>query len=213
MSSGAQAVTEGPSVSTGNSHGSISRDGRCVAFDSLATNLDPSDTLAFNVEDVFLLDRLTGVTTLESASSGGAPGNSAGENPAISADGRSIGIASFAANLVGSDTNFAPDIFVRRRATSTTQSHCTAGTTSDGCAATIRSMVVASATANSGLTLTLGGIDGQRAGLVFYGLSGVRASPWGTDSSWLCVRAPTQRMTTYDSGGTRGACDGSIVED
>jgi Tol biopolymer transport system component len=213
-STGAQAITLGPSVSTGSSHGSLSRDGRYVAFDSYATNLDPSDGLPFNFEDIFVHDRQTGVTALESRSGGGQPGGSSSENPSISADGRSIAFASFATDLVTPDTNFAPDVFVRTRADSISQPYCTAGTSTNGCVPSIAGIGSASATAGTGFTLSVIGVDGQRAGLLFYGVGGPLASPWGAGgSSWLCVKAPTQRMLTHNSGGTAGACDGALSED
>src|SRR6185503_1803819 len=82
-----------------NFHPSISADGRFVAFESYATNLVAND---FNgsVADVFLHDRLTGVTTLRSVSSTGAPGNSGSYSPIISADGRWLAFKSYATNLV-----------------------------------------------------------------------------------------------------------------
>lgn len=209
-SSGAQAVTVGPSVSVGtSSHGSISRDGRYVAFDSCATNLDPADALPFNFQDVFVRDRLNGTTTLASVSNAGAPGSSSSENPAISADGQSIAFASFATNFMPSDTNFAPDIFVRSYAA---QCYCTAGTSTNGCVPAISATGHASASVSTGFTLSLANLEGQKSGLFFYGLSGPIASPWGS-SSVLCVKAPTQRMLTHNSGGTAGACDGTLSED
>ena len=211
-STGAQAVTVGPSVSVGtSSHGSISRDGRYVAFDSCATNLDPADALPFNFQDVFVRDRLTGTTTLASANGAGAPGSSLSENPAISADGLSIAFASFATNLAGPDTNFAPDIFVRRYAA---QCYCTAGTSTNGCMPAISATGQASASSGTGFTLSVANLEGQKSGLFFYGLSGPIASPWGGgSSSFLCVEAPTQRMLTHNSGGTAGACNGALSED
>jgi Tol biopolymer transport system component len=213
-SNGAQAVTVGPSVSTGSSHGSISRDGRYVAFDSYATNLDPIDVQAFNFEDIFVRDRQTGVTTLVSKNNSGVQGSSSSENPAISADGSSVAFASFATNFMPVDINFAPDIFVRMRGTSITQPYCTAGTSSTGCVPSISGSGVASASAGVGFTLSVTGVDGQRAGLVFYGIDGPLATPWGPGGpSFLCVKAPTQRMSTHNSGGSPGMCDGLIAED
>jgi len=212
-STGAQSVTVGPSVSVGtSSHGSISRDGRYVAFDSYATNLDPSDNLPLNYQDVFVHDRLTGATTLESRSTAGAPGNSESETPTISADGKSVAFASFATNLhAGPDTNFAPDIFVRSHPSS---SYCTAGTSTNGCVPSIAGVGHPSATSGSGFTLSLSGGEGQKSGLFFYGLTGPLSSPWGAGStSLLCVKSPTQRMTMQNSGGTAGACDGAMSED
>lgn len=213
-SSGAQAVTVGPSVSTGSSHGSISRDGRYVAFDSYATNLDPIDVQPFNFEDIFVHDRQTGVTTLVSKNDGGVQGSSSSENPALSADGSSVAFASFATNLMPVDINFAPDIFVRSLGTSITQTYCTAGTSSIGCAPSISATGIASASAGFGFTLAVTNVDGQRAGLIFYGLDGPLATPWGPGgASYLCVKAPTQRMSTQNSGGTVAGCNGVLSED
>ena len=89
----------------------ISADGRFVAFDSEATNLVPGDTN--DASDVFVRDRQTGTTRRVSVSSGGAQGNGASFDPAISADGRFVAFNSDATNLVPGDTNGAADVFVR----------------------------------------------------------------------------------------------------
>jgi Tol biopolymer transport system component len=98
----------------GNSHAfdpSISADGRFVAFESLASNMVPNDTNDTN--DVFLLDRQTGLLERVSLSSAGEEGNSASVFPAIAADGRYVAFQSSANNLVLPDTNKTYDIFVR----------------------------------------------------------------------------------------------------
>jgi hypothetical protein len=98
----------------GNSYSrsaSLSADARFVAFMSLATTLVPADLNG--TEDVFLHDRLTGVTTLVSVASDGTHGNSWSSRPSISADGRRIGFHSWSNNLVVGDTNNFQDIFVR----------------------------------------------------------------------------------------------------
>jgi hypothetical protein len=92
-------------------------------------------------------------------------------------------------------------------------SYCTAGTTTNGCNATITGSRAASATAGSGFTLSVANVEGNKSGLIFYGLSGPIASPWGTGTSFLCVKAPTQRTGTLSSGGTSGACDGVLSID
>jgi hypothetical protein len=57
-------------------------------------------------------------------------------------------------------------------------------------------------------------LEGQRSALLFYGLRGQLASPWANGAtSLLCVKSPTQRMALHNSGGTSGACDGSLSED
>jgi Tol biopolymer transport system component len=96
-----------------------SADGRAVVFDSLASNLVPGDTNAF--DDIFVRDRAAGATQRVSVSSSGAQGNNISSSPAISADGRFVAFVSAATNLVPGDTNAVRDIFVHDRATGTTE--------------------------------------------------------------------------------------------
>ncbi len=105
----------------GNGHAvqvRISADGRHVAFTSLASNHVPSDTNG--VPDVFVHDRVTGVTERVSVSSTGAQASGEAAEGAPSADGRYVAFYSSAANLVALDTNGVGDIFVRDRLTGTT---------------------------------------------------------------------------------------------
>lgn len=118
-------VTERVSIdsSAGPSNGDsffpeISDDGRYVAFGSVASNLVAGDTNG--IADVFVRDRQTGITTRVSLASADTEGNGASaqgdggfEPPAISGDGRFVGFASFASNLVAGDTNGTADTFVR----------------------------------------------------------------------------------------------------
>jgi Tol biopolymer transport system component len=97
---------------------SISADGRFVAFKSTATNLVPEDT--DDIGDIFVRDRVTGVTTLVSVRSNGAKGDGPSEDPKISANGRYVVFESRAANLVPDDGNFAEDVFVHDRRTGKT---------------------------------------------------------------------------------------------
>jgi Tol biopolymer transport system component len=97
---------------------SISSDGRYVAFYSRATNLVESDTNG--CKDVFVHDRQTGETTRASVSSEGTQGSMRSESPSISSDGRYVAFDSFATNLVESDTNDRPDVFVHDRQTGET---------------------------------------------------------------------------------------------
>lgn len=90
---------------------SISADGRVVAFKSGATNLAPGAT----VNQVYVHDRQSGTTELASRSTGGVPGNSLSERPAISGDGRIVAYHSFSSNLVPGDTNGSADVFVLDR--------------------------------------------------------------------------------------------------
>lgn len=92
---------------------SISRDGRYVAFASNAPNLVPGDTNG--TFDVFVRDRVLGLTRRVSLGSTGRQGNEASFDPSVSADGRYVAFVSHAWNLVPGDTNSRPDIFVRDR--------------------------------------------------------------------------------------------------
>ncbi len=92
-------------------------------------------------------------------------------------------------------------------------SYCTAGTTTNGCAAMLASSGAPSASAASGFVVTANDVEGQKQGLFFYSLNGPQAAAWGSGSSFLCVKSPTQRMGVLSSGGTAGACDGSLAID
>lgn len=92
----------------------ISADGRFVAFFSYSDNLVPEDVNG-SIPDVFVHDRLTGKTTLESVASDGTQGNYGADYPVISADGNVVAFDSWSDNLVPGDSNLGPDIFVRDR--------------------------------------------------------------------------------------------------
>jgi Tol biopolymer transport system component len=99
---------------------SISVHGRYVAFHSVASNLVPGGTNG--TEDIFLRDRQLGTTELISVASSGAQANSYSDLlSSVSADGRYVAFASFASNLVPSDTNGCYDVFVRDRVLGTTE--------------------------------------------------------------------------------------------
>jgi Tol biopolymer transport system component len=89
----------------------MSADGRYVAFSTRSTNLVAGDT--DDDEDVYLRDRLTGLTTLVSVNSAGQKGNDGSWLPIMSADGRYLSFWSEATNLVAGDTNGRIDVFVR----------------------------------------------------------------------------------------------------
>jgi hypothetical protein len=92
--------------------------------------------------------------------------------------------------------------------------YCTAGTTTNGCLASMSSTGTPSVAASSGFTLRASNVEGQKTGLIFYGINGPTSSPWHAGStSYLCVRAPTQRTPTVNSGGTTNACNGSLSID
>jgi len=125
---GCTAKTQRVSVSSSGAQGSgrslsptLSADGRFVAFASEADDLVVGDTNeAF---DVFVNDRMTGMTERVSVDSTGAQANAASLEhfcPALSADGRFVAFESDATNLVPVDTNGVTDVFVHDRLTATT---------------------------------------------------------------------------------------------
>jgi len=127
-------VTERVSVASDGTQGnresfspSISADGRYVAFGSMATNLVVGDTNGF--EDIFVHDRVTGVTTRVSIASDGTQGNGDSTLGGISADGRYVAFISTSTNLVDGDTTLCywryikyncSDVFVHDRVTEET---------------------------------------------------------------------------------------------
>lgn len=117
---GRASVASSGAEGDGGSYGpSISAYGRYIAFSSSARDIVPSDT---NGEvDSFVHDRYKGGTERISLSSTGLQGNGISSQPAISADGRYVAFLSYATNLVPSDANNHPDIFVRDRTTGWTE--------------------------------------------------------------------------------------------
>jgi Tol biopolymer transport system component len=122
-----KGTTERVSVSKagkGGNHssyeGSISADGRYVAFMSSATNLVPGDTSSLR-NDVFLYDRKQKTIQRVSISPTGREGNNTSGSPSISADGRYVAFLSHASNLVSGDTNRMADVFVRDLKTGVTR--------------------------------------------------------------------------------------------
>jgi hypothetical protein len=93
-------------------------------------------------------------------------------------------------------------------------SYCTSMTSSLGCVPAASTIGTAKLASPSGFTLTATGVDGLRNGLFFYGVNGPTVSPWGPNGAgWLCVKAPLQLMSLHSSGGTRGACNGVLMND
>jgi len=102
------AGTEGDAAST---YAMPSADGRYVVFSSSASNLVPGD--ANGVEDIFIKDTQTGLTTRLSTDNSGAESNDASYYPVLSADGRYVAFDSDASNLVSGDANGSIDIFIK----------------------------------------------------------------------------------------------------
>src|SRR5262249_22126001 len=101
--------------------GMVSGDGRFVGFRSRANNLVPGDTN--DALDVFVHDRVTGLTTRVSVASDGTQADARGfdgpdrgsafmSRPFLSANGRYAAFTSRAPNLVEDDHNEKADVFV-----------------------------------------------------------------------------------------------------
>lgn len=99
--------------------GSVSDDGRYVAFKSLASNLTMF-TDAPNAMDVFVRDRTMASTDLVTRSTGNVVAASGGTEPTMSADGTKVAFTSNSSNLVSGDTNDFSDVFIRNTAAGTT---------------------------------------------------------------------------------------------
>ena len=112
-------AADGSPVDNGSTEARISGNGRFVVFQSFASNLVAGDTN--RQADVFVRDRAAGSTERVSISGAGVEANARSETPAISADGRFVVFSSLASNLVADDKNGQEDVFVRDRATGTTE--------------------------------------------------------------------------------------------
>ena len=117
-------ASDGGEGNGASAFGSLSRDGRYVTFWSEATNFDPDDMNGY--ADIFLRDRLTGLTTRVNVAddgseadddsgwpSGTATGAGGLQVATVSTDARTVAFTSFATNLVDNDLNTASDVFVR----------------------------------------------------------------------------------------------------
>jgi Tol biopolymer transport system component len=93
--------------------------------------------------------------------------------------------------------------------------YCTAGTTVAGCTPSIGGVGAPSSTAGSGFQIVVQNVPSQKMGLVFYGQSQILTpQPWAFgSSSYLCVFYPIQRTGSMNSGGTSGACSGTLQVD
>ena len=91
--------------------------------------------------------------------------------------------------------------------------YCTAGTSAIGCQAMISASGTPSASAASGFTITVAGLEGQKDGLIFFGSNGRQANPWGSGTSFQCVVPPVVRTPLITGTGTTGVCDGVYIKD
>ncbi len=106
-------ASDGTQANAASARPAISANGRFVAFESLADNLAPGDVNA--ASDIFVHDRLTGVTERVSVNAYGEGGNGWSEQASISEDGIFVAFLSDADNLLPTDTNGVRDAFVHNR--------------------------------------------------------------------------------------------------
>jgi hypothetical protein len=91
--------------------------------------------------------------------------------------------------------------------------YCTAGTSTNGCVPAISASGNPDPTHTQPCVVDILGLEGQKSGIVFYGITAPAALPWCSSgsSSFLCVKAPTQRTAVQSTGGTAGSCNGSMT--
>jgi Tol biopolymer transport system component len=126
----AQGLTERVSVNTagvegnfGSSAGTISADGRFVAFGSSATNLAPDTNGGGSTgfSDIFLRDRQAGTTALISVNTAGQQVNAQSVGPDISADGRYVAFMCAGHLIELGQPAGSMDVYVRDLIASTTE--------------------------------------------------------------------------------------------
>lgn len=193
----------------------ISANGRYVVLNTPASNLVPLD-LNTNA-NTFVRDLVLATTECVDVGPNGLPVAYGGDNNGgISADGRFVAFRCLDANITPNPwTSPSGMVLLRDRQAcqATIAIYCTAGITTHGCSPSIAASGLPSATAGSGFTISVSGVDGQVAGICFYGTRGPAALPFAGGSSVLCVQAPLQRTPVQFSGGTVVACDGQFALD
>ena len=88
---------------------SISADGFTVAYSSLASNLDLSDTNG--LADIYTYNHDIRVLSRRTTGSGGSLPNGSSTEPSINSDGTLIAFSSGASNLIDGDGNGVGDVF------------------------------------------------------------------------------------------------------
>ncbi|NUP95801.1 MAG: hypothetical protein HUU28_06510 [Planctomycetaceae bacterium] len=93
-------------------------------------------------------------------------------------------------------------------------SYCDAGVTWNGCAAQLSATSAPRLGGVGSCQLVVDAVEGQRSGLIFYGLE-AQWTPWCVSggTSHLCVSSPLARTPVQSSGGSSGACDGTLSLD
>jgi Tol biopolymer transport system component len=120
-----ERVSARPGGTTANNssvNGDASDGGRYVAFSSSATDLLPAGADNNGVQDIYVLDRQTGVRSRASVTAAGGEGNGTSSYPSMTADGCLIVFNSMSKNLVAGDDNTGNvKVFVRDRCAGNTE--------------------------------------------------------------------------------------------
>ncbi|MFQ5509582.1 MAG: TolB family protein, partial [Leptospirillia bacterium] len=97
---------------------SVSSNGRYVAFESDATDINNNDNNGLT--DIYLRDTQANTTAWVSVDSGGAQANGASRNPAVSGNGLFVAFESDATDINNNDNNGLTDIYLRDTQANTT---------------------------------------------------------------------------------------------
>jgi subtilisin-like proprotein convertase family protein len=84
--------------------------------------------------------------------------------------------------------------------------NCPGGLTTNGCSAYMNATSMPSISNAYPCSLQAGGVEGDKYGIIFYGVDGPVTLPFG--NSTMCAKAPVQRTTQQFSGGGVGTCNG-----
>ena len=92
--------------------------------------------------------------------------------------------------------------------------YCTAGTTVNGCAATIQAIGTPRISTTTGFVIFGSGLEGLRQTVLYYGVNGPASQAWAPGStSFKCVRNPIRRINPMQSGGFANTCSGTYALD
>jgi hypothetical protein len=185
---------------------SISRDGRRVAFQSLASDFVPGDSNARY--DVFVRDLTAGRTYCVSALDAAHFPNAHVHSIALSADGRVQAFVTEASNLVLGDANSKADVFVREERAEPTV-FCLGKVNSLGCKPELSYDGVASLSSPLGLRVRANGVLPGVRGFLVFSLIGPGLTPF--HGGFLCVAGPYLHTPLRTStAGIGSACAGEL---
>ncbi|MES1244187.1 MAG: hypothetical protein ABUT39_21460 [Acidobacteriota bacterium] len=117
---GQPLIRRTPDGFSGFDHRGVNQNGRYIAISSRGTDLVPGQVDTNNINEVFLIDRIAGVTTLVSHIPGSptTASNGFSSNPAISADGAGLAFDSSTTDLlpgISTTTPFTSNVFFYER--------------------------------------------------------------------------------------------------